>query len=145
MIETNKAKQTLEEMLQEANVRFEEPDCVQIWEVFKKFSDIKVNCSDDAMLFQSGVYDFTGEDLFSLGYVRQFIFEVDGEYDHMEQLEITIYFRPNQELEQFEANLWTNDCNSKKEFFHLVENMKEFQIPIEKFIPIEFEIEQEEV
>ncbi|WP_162036670.1 hypothetical protein [Chengkuizengella sediminis] len=145
MIEANKAKQTLEEMLKEANVKFNEPDCIQIWEVFKKFSKIKVNCSDDAMLFQCGVYDFTREELFSLGYVRQFIFEVDGEYDYMEQLEITIYFKPNKELEQFERDLWTYDCNSKKEFFSLVENMKEFYIPIEKYTPMKFEIEQEEV
>ncbi|NBI29007.1 hypothetical protein [Chengkuizengella marina] len=145
MIKSNMAKQTLEEMLKKANVRFNKPDCLEIWGVFKKFSNIKVKCSDDAMLFQCESYNFRGEEFFTLGYVRQFIFEIDGEYDYMEQLEITIFFKSNQELKGFETSVWTYDCNSKNEFFNLVENMKEFKIPIEKYTPIQFIIEQEEV
>ncbi|NLP33696.1 MAG: hypothetical protein GX359_00660 [Clostridiales bacterium] len=92
-----------------------------------------------------GAYDFTGEDLFYLELVRQFVFEEEEEYDHMEQLIHAFHFRPNTGLQGLKTHLWTYDCNSVDEFFNKVENMDYFRVPIGKYIPFECRIKQEEV
>lgn len=145
MIKTDEAKKVLNEMLSEADFDIDNSNPKLAWKIFKKFSNLKVDCAEDALLFQCGVYDFTGEDLFHFEFVRQFSFEIDGEYDHMEQLRLTIYFKSNAELKELEANLWTYDFNSVDEFFNEVEKMDYFKVPIEKYVPFQAEVEQEEV
>jgi hypothetical protein len=145
MIKIYEAEEVLNEMLSESDFDVESPNPRLAWEIFKKFSNIKVDCADNSLLFQCGVYDFTGEDLFHFEFVRQFSLEEDGEYDHLEQLRLTIYFKPNTELKELETNLWTYDFNSIDEFFNEVEKMNHFKIPIEKYVPIQAEVEQEEV
>ena len=116
MIKSSEAKDKLIKMLKESNFDFEKPNPKLAYQTFKTFSDIKVDCEDDALLFQCGVYDFTGEDLFYFEFVRQFIFKVDGEVDYMEQLIFTLYYMPNSELENLETNLWTYDCKCTDDF-----------------------------
>lgn len=70
---------------------------------------------------------------------------MDVEYDHMEQLRLTICFKSNAELKGLEASLWTYDFNSVDEFFNEVEKMDYFKVPIEKYVPFQAEVEQEEV
>lgn len=145
MIKAYEAEEVLNEMLSESDFDINNPSPKLAWEIFKKFANLKVDCADDALLFQCGVYDFTGEDLFHFEFVRQFSFEIDGEYDHMEQLRLTIYFKPNAELKELETNIWSYDFNSIDEYFNHVEKMNHFKILIEKFVPLQAEIEQEEV
>jgi len=145
MINANEAKEVLINILHECSFNFDSPNPKLAWEIFKKFFNTKIHCADDALLFQCGVYHFTGEDLFHFEFVRQFVFEQDGEYDHMEQLRLTLYFKPNTELKELETNLWSYDCNSVDEFFSKVENMNSFKVPIEKYVSFKCEIEQDEV
>ena len=145
MIDAKEAKEVLIKMLNECSFNFDSPNSKLAWQVFKKFYNTKVDCFDDALLFQCGVYNFTGEDLFHFEFVRQFVFEEDGEYDHMEQLMLTLYFKPNTELKELEKNLWSYDCKSIEDFFIKVEKMNCFKILIENYVSFKCEIEQEEI
>lgn len=145
MIQANETDEVLIKMLNESDFDFNKPDPKLAWENFKEFFNIKVDCADDALFFQCGVYNFTGEDLFHFEFVRQFVFEIDGEYDHMEQLRLTIYYKPSKELQDLTINSWSCDCNTIEEFFSKVENMSSFKIPIEKYVPFLCDVEQEEV
>ncbi|KGK81027.1 hypothetical protein [Clostridium sp. HMP27] len=145
MIEVYEAEGVLSEMLSESGFDINNPNPKLAWETFKKFSKVKIDCADDSLLFQCGVYEFTGKELFHFEFVRQFSIEEGGEYDHIEQLMLTIYFKPNAELKELETNLWTYDFNSIDQFFNEVEKMDYFKIPIEKHVPFQAEVEQEEV
>lgn len=142
MIKVNEAKEVLINMLIESGFDFNNPNSELAWIVFKKFFSIKVDCTDDALLFQCGVYNFTGEDLFHFEFVRQFIFEIDKDYDHMEQLRLTIYFKPKKELQELKTNLWSYDCSSIDEFF---EKIRCFELSIDKCVPLKAEVEHEKV
>jgi hypothetical protein len=115
------------------------------WNTLKEFSKVKVDCTDDALLFECGVYNFTGHDLFHFSLVRQFSFEDNDEYDHMEQLQLTVYFEPNDVLQEFKTNLWTSDCDSWDDFFNKVEQMKEFKTTLHDFSPLRAEVYQEQI
>jgi hypothetical protein len=143
MISANRAKVELIKMLRESGFNFDSPDPKLAWEIFKNFFSTKVDCADDALLFQYGVYRDDGS--FEFDFTTQFIFEEDGEYDRMEQLHLTFYYRPNKELEDLNAHIWTYDCDSINEFFSRVENMNNFKTLIEKYVPIRCEIAQEQV
>lgn len=145
MIKSYEAEEVLNKMLSESDFDINNPNPKLAWEVFKKFSNIKVDCADDALLFQCGVYGFTGEDLFYFEFVRQFSFNIDEEYDHMEQLQLSLYFKPNEQLRELETSLWTYDFDSIDEFFNEVEKMHYFKIPIEKYVPFQAEVQQEKV
>lgn len=145
MIKSSEAKDKLIKMLKESNFDFEKPNPKLAYQTFKTFRDIKVDCEDDALLFQCGVYDFTGEDLFYFEFVRQFIFKVDGEVDYMEQLIFTLYYMPNSELENLETNLWTYDCKCTDDFFSKLESMACFKIPLEYYTPFKADVEQGDV
>lgn len=143
MINTSEANEVLVKMLNASRFDFEDPVPKIAWIAFKKFCNIKVKCADDSLLFQCGVFNFTGEDLFHFELVRQFVIETDGEYDHMEQLSISLFFKPNSELSNLETNIWSNDCNSIDDFFAKVETINSFTIPIDKYLPLRCELSQE--
>ncbi|NMM63618.1 hypothetical protein HBE96_13220 [Clostridium sp. P21] len=145
MINANEAKEILIRMLNEAGFNFDSPNPKLAWKTFKEFFNTKVDCADDALLFQCGGYDFTGENLFYLEFVRQFVFETDGEYDHMEQLRFTLYFKTVTELKELETNLWSYDCDSVDEFFSKVENMNYFKMLIENYVSVKCEVKQGEI
>lgn len=145
IIKASKAEKYFNDLLQKAGFSAVKPDPVVAWNIFKEFSKVKVDCADDSLLFQCGVYNFTGEDLFHWSLVRQFSFEKHGEYDHMEQLECVIYYAPCLELKNIETNLWSSDCDSIDDFFKRVENLKEFQIIFKDYKPLKADIQQEEV
>lgn len=119
------------------------PDVKNVWEIFKSFGREQVEGEEEvALLFQCGVYDFTGEKLFYFDFVRQFSIEEDG---HMEQLHCEFVFNPTEELKKLETSEWYFDYEGEIEnFYRNIENMKEFQIPMNSK-PIRFNLYQEEV
>lgn len=78
-MKTTEAEPTLQRMMNAAGFDFTVPDPSLAWQVFKKFVENPVECADDGVLFQCGVYEFTGELLFYFDFCRQFAIEVDGE------------------------------------------------------------------
>jgi len=145
MIPASEAEPYFRRMLASAGFSDEKPDLLLAWRTFKAFSSVPVDCAEDALLFQCGVYDFTGRELFHFGFVRQFTFEEEGEYDHMEQLDCTLLFEPDLELRQMETNLWSSDFNSAEEFFARVESLAEFQAVLHGHVPTGVELFQSEV
>ncbi|WP_436375856.1 hypothetical protein [Cytobacillus sp. BC1816] len=117
----------------------------EVWEAFKDFCKEPVEGEEDKeILFQCGVYDFTGEDLFHFDFVRQFTNYEDDEYSHMEQLHCEFLFKPTVELRKLEVSEWSMDYDDIDDFFNHIENLQEFKIPL-NLKPINSEIYQEEV
>ncbi len=145
MISASEAESYFRRMLVSAGFSEEEPDPLLAWRTFKAFASVPVDCAEDALLFQCGAYDFTGRELFHFGFVRQFTFEEEGEYDHMEQLDCTLLFEPDPELRQMETNLWSSEFNSPEEFFARVESLPEFGAALHGRVPAGFELFQNEV
>lgn len=145
MIQPSEAEPHYRRMLHEAGFSEQRPDALLAWRVFREFAAVPVECADDALLFQCGVYRLTGRERFHFGFVRQFTFEEDGEYDHMEQLDCTILFEPDAELRQLETNLWSYDFDTVEAFFAAVEALPEFGTPLRGRSAVGMELFQSEV
>ncbi|MHB1484116.1 MAG: hypothetical protein ACYCYI_05585 [Saccharofermentanales bacterium] len=145
MFFTPKPLKELNSMLNKAGFKTEKPDIYLLWKVFKQFSNVKFNVADDALLFQCGTYNFTGKDIFYWELIRQFSFEKNGEYDHMEQLHIEFLFDPAEDLAAFQDTVWTYDFESLKEFYENVEEHDSFNYPWKKYEPRGIKIFQEHV
>lgn len=57
---------------------------------------------DDMILFETGTYNFTGEELFYFSLVKQ----VPAEDDEYYQLHIDILYKPNAENRKFHSAVW---------------------------------------
>lgn len=145
MIQASEAEPHFRRMLHAAGFSEQQPDALLAWRVFQEFAAVPVDCADDALLFQCGVYGNTGHPLFQFGFVRQFTFEEDGEYDHMEQLDCSIHFEPDAELQRLETNLWSYDFDSFRAFFACVEALPEFSAAIRGRSPVGMELYHTEV
>lgn len=120
-------------------------DIKKVWETFKVFCKEPVEGEEDKeILFQCGVYDFTGEKLFHLDFVRQFTVYEEDKYSRMEQLHCEFLFKPTDELSKLETGEWSMDYDDLDDYFIHIENLQEFNIPL-KLKPIKSEIYQEEV
>ncbi|MEY2196975.1 hypothetical protein AB7942_30390 [Neobacillus sp. BF23-41] len=120
-------------------------DIKKVWEAFKIFSKEPVEGEEEReILFQCGVYDFTGEELFHYDFVRQFSIFEDDEYSHMEQLHCEFLFKPTDELRKLEVEEWSMDYANIDDFFNHIENLQEFKVPL-NLKPIKSEIYQEQV
>ncbi|PLT27561.1 hypothetical protein [Peribacillus deserti] len=116
-------------------------DVKHVWSVFKTFANEKVIGEEEkAILFQCGVYNYTGEKLFYFDFVRQFSVE-DGS---IQQLHCEFVFTPNKQLKKLEASEWFFESEGNlEEFFDDIENLDEFKIPI-SHTPLKLNIYQEE-
>jgi hypothetical protein len=132
-------------MLRQRGLSEQQTDALLAWRLFKEFARVPVECWDDALLFQCGVYDFTGRDLFHFGFVRQFTFQQDGEYDHMEQLDCSLLFEPDAELQHLKKEMWSYDFGSAEDFFAAVEALPEFDVALQARNPLRMEIFHNEV
>ncbi|KXH86076.1 hypothetical protein [Sporosarcina sp. HYO08] len=118
-------------------------DLAKVWEVFKSFGKEQIDGGEEtALLFQCGVYDFTGEELFCFDFVRQFTIEEEG---HLVQLHCEFVFEPAEELSKLETSLMYFDYEGDvKDFYSEVESLGEFKIPL-KYKPLRLNIYTEEI
>lgn len=77
----------------------------EILDVFEEMC--KTPVAEDILLYEYGVYDFTGEDLFYYDLVRQY---PDGEGEYY-QLRVSLMFSPNEENRHLNNTLWSDDTN----------------------------------
>jgi hypothetical protein len=120
-------------------------DIKKVWETFKIFCKEPVEGEEDKeILFQCGVYDFIGEELFHLDFIRQFTVYEEDQYSRMEQLHCEFLFRPTDELSKLETEEWSMDYDEVDDFFNHIEALQEFKIP-SNLKPIKLEIFQEEI
>lgn len=124
------------------------------WAIFKEFAEIPVEGmssedESDGLLFQTGVYDWhdgQGRN-FNFSLVRQFSFnDDDGEYDHMEQLEVLLLFQPTRELESLPRDEMWSFGKSLGEYFVEAEARPSFQGVISSGVaPTQLQIRLDEV
>lgn len=115
-------------------------DISKVWEVFKSFGREKVESEDEVdLVFQCGAAmdELTREQLFYFDFATritnysnlhcEFVFELTNELNELEACER--YFDTDGEIE---------------DYFNMVENLEEFQIPL-KFTPLRLKIYQQEI
>lgn len=145
ILPTTEAQSEFERRLAAAGFRGDAPDPLLAWRVFREFAAVPFGAADDRLLFQCGVFTFSGPELFELDFTRQFAHEIDGEYDHMEQLQCTFYFTPEPDLRPLSTSLWSSEAESLNAFFTQVEALPEFQVPITRYRPLRVRVTQEGV
>ena len=128
-MEVNQAEDRLRQLLAESGFDFNNPNPMLGWQVFKQFVQEPVAVADDGVLFQLGVYEFTGSEQCHFDFTRQFsVDDEKGEYDHMEQLSFLFLCDPTEKLRQIETNRWAYDFPALEAFFAEVEGMEAFQM-----------------
>jgi hypothetical protein len=152
-LEVDQTEKVFREMLAEADIVFssqnkwgfwltDTPSPQGVWRVFKEFAKLKVNVGDnenDALLFQWGKSREleTRIEYFYLDFTRQFSLHnaegeydhAEGEYDHMEQLNCTLKYEINNELDIPSGNFWSYQFdNSFELFFSAVEETEQFHL-----------------
>jgi hypothetical protein len=109
------AESALRTMLRDAGLTLERLDPGGAWNTFV-FAALPVDGigdddDDDMCLFECGVYGWhDGKGArFEWGFCRQFtLYDVDGAYDHMEQLRCDLFFEPTPQLVRLrEDGLWS--------------------------------------
>ncbi len=107
----------------------------EIIDIFKEMC--KTPVEEDELLFEYGVYSFTGEDLFYVDLVRQY---PDGE-DEYYQLRVSLQFAPDEENRQLEDFFW-GDAEGG-EFFDDIRNSPAYEYAKNhKFKNIDIRIDQ---
>ena len=118
-------------MLNEAGLDWQKPNPELVWTVFKQFVQEPVECSNDGVLFECGVFGSTGQKRLSFDLTRQFCIDVDEEYHHMIQLRCTFWGVPATETTAaLQTHLWAYDFETLADYFAAVEAMKEFQLAV---------------
>jgi len=126
-MDPSEAEATFRTMLIEAGFTFERPDPAVAWRVFKDFVRRPARCAHDGVLFQCGVYDWSGTPLFTLDFVRQFTIDIDDGYDHTEQLHCTFTCPPTKPSSTPRSSLWLEDFANREEFFAAIEALAGFR------------------
>lgn len=75
---------------------------------------------DDMILFETGTYNFTGEELFYFSLVKQ----VPAEDDEYYQLHIDILYKPNAENRKLHSAVW--DDGLEENIFDYIRNSEAF-------------------
>lgn len=128
-MQVHEAEARLKQLLNAAGGDARRPNPLDAWRVFKQFAAEPVDCAEDGLLFQCGVYDFSGAKRFHFDLVRQFtVADEHGDYDHMEQLHCEFTCAPTPALRKCKAGVWREEFDDDTDqFFAAVENMPEFQ------------------
>lgn len=116
------------EWLARQGVRESAITAASAWEAFKGYGREAFHADDVGLLFQVGIFNFSGPRLFYFDPVVQFErSDEDGEHDRLEQLHCELTCAPTEALEGIEAVLWSFDYSTADAFFAAVEALPEFQ------------------
>ena len=93
--------------------------------VDKRVEDVDIDSDGDMLLYQWGVYSFTGPASFQLDLTRQFCIEDE---DEPYQLSLTLHFAPSDSLRQLgDGNKWCDSPRALPEFRQFVESSAAFK------------------
>jgi hypothetical protein len=102
------------------------------WAAFKDYGREVFGPESMGLLFQVGVFDFSGQPLFYFDPVCQFeMTDDEGEHDHYEQLHCELTCPPTEMLSKTDTNLWSFNYPTADAFFAAVEALPEFQVAIQ--------------
>jgi hypothetical protein len=128
-----------------------EPTAAQAWNVFASFArvpfDVPVGSDTDGLLYEYGVFHFTGTPRFTLSFVRQFETLADGEHDHYIQFHCDLLFEPTADLKALGAyNSWrfSRDAASVDAWLLQIRARPEWEL-FAVYAPISHEVWQEDV
>ncbi|WP_109127513.1 hypothetical protein [Dyella sp. C11] len=103
-----------------------------VWEAFKGYGREVFHADGVGLLFQVGIFTFSGPRLFYFDPVVQFArLDEDGEHDRFEQLHCEFTCVPTEALEGAKAELWSFEHSSADAFFAAVESSPEFHAAIQ--------------
>jgi hypothetical protein len=135
-------------MLIESGFDPDNPAFLETWRVFKQFATETVDTASDGLLFESGLYRFTGPERFTVHFTRQFeVLYEDGDHDHFEQLRCEFLYEPTEELRALGSlTLWCfpSDGESVADWCEEVEHTVEFEWAA-RLTPSQTEVSQEAV
>ena len=130
-MEISAAEARLRHVLVESGVDPDNPTFLHTWQVFKHFVAEAVDTASDGLLFESGVYRFTGFERFTVDFLRQFeVLYEDGDHDHFEQLRCEFLYEPTEDLRALGSlALWCfpSDGESAADWCQEVEHTVEFE------------------
>ena len=133
----------LTRLLREAEIDLDQPrveDVQRAWQCFKQFCRLPAERAEDGILFQCGIFTFTGEPLYYFDYVRQFECEgLEGD-DALLQLHCEFRFTPTDEMAELDTNLWSFDYPTLDDYFAAVEGLPEFQATVGRFTPAQLSV-----
>lgn len=145
-LQVEDSEEVFKKILKQKGFTLKNPDIQTGWEAFKEMSSLTFKCSDNGLLFETGMYDFSGENLYYVSFVRQFTMVVDEEYDYMEQLHLDFYCQPDEKFASFKERIWTYDFDDDFEkFLQAVEENSVFQLLKKSQMTKKAEIYLEEV
>lgn len=127
-MKTEQSEVLLKKRLKENGFDWKNPDLRTGWETFKQICSQKFDCADEGLMFETGVYDFTGEELYYLFLMREFTQEVEGEFDYMEQLHLEFSYPSDEQLQEQEERIHSSEFDEEFEkFFEAVEQSSIFR------------------
>ena len=128
LLNTKKSEEIFTEMLNKSEITTEDFNLEKFSDLVIKFMDIKFNCAEDDLLFETGVFEtLYGKDTFSMDFVRQFSKNDENDvYEYMEQLHITLIFKNNEKLTNLSCAVWSIDYDSQSEFLQEVRKLKPY-------------------
>ncbi|WP_139489077.1 hypothetical protein [Brevibacillus dissolubilis] len=142
MLELHETERYLKQMIS----KYQDPTILNVWNEFKLFTKMDVNCTEPAVLFECGVYSFTGKKLFHFDFVRQFYKVEENDEPIIEQLRCQFLFAPSEELKQYSITFWSYDLDHDLDtFFARVEELQVFQDVIQNYVPVQLEVYQNQV
>lgn len=104
------------------------------WAAFKYFGREVFDEKGVGLLFQVGVFSFSGEPLFYFDLVAQFeVVDDEGEHDHYEQTHCELTCPVSEVLHSIQRNLWSFDFATAEAFFQAVEALPEFHVSLSGF------------
>lgn len=147
-VEISAAEARLRHALAEAGVDPDDPTFLAAWRVFKQFATEAIHSGSDGLLFESGVYGFTGPERFTVAFVRQLeVLYEDGDHDHYQQLRCEFLYDPTDEVRTLGSlTLWCfpSDGEPIADWFREVEQTIEFEWAT-RLTPLEATVSQEAV
>lgn len=98
-----------------------------VWEAFKSYGREVFHADGVGLLFQVGVFTFSGPRHFYFDSVVQFErLDEEGEHERFEQLHCELTCAPTEATDGTQAELWSFDYSTADAFFAAVESLPEF-------------------
>ena len=104
------AEPRLRQLLDESAVSSGHVSPAEVLEVFQVFADETVACTSDSLLFEWGVFAFTGQPLIHVSWVRQFCVEEPSEDDsELWQVHCELLHEPTESFSRIGgSHLWSD-------------------------------------
>lgn len=91
--------------------------------IVRAFEDMcKVPIENDMILFETGTFCFTGEDLFYFSLVRQF----PNEEEEFYQIHVDVHYKPTDRNREFSEAVWNEELN--KDIFSYIRNSEAYAV-----------------